>query len=98
MDAIGVRYAFDVRPASSFNINSCGFPDGNIQMFQPRFVKRIAPQTMYIGALSIGPYWLEMWYCCHLPDGELPAALLPHLSGSATLLIGRDNLDIACFA
>ena len=64
-------------------------------MSQPRFVKRIAPQTMYVGRSPLVPI---DWGGRHTPDGELPAALLPHLSGSAILLIGQDYLSIASFA
>ena len=46
---------FDVRPACLFNINSCGFLDGNIKKSQPCFVKRFAPQTMDIGRYPLDP-------------------------------------------
>ena len=41
-----------------------------------------------------------MWGVLHwfLLTGEVPAALLPHLSRSAILLIGQDHLSIASFA
>ena len=44
---------------------------GNIEMSQPRSVKRIAPQTMYVGRSPLVPIG---WGGRHPPDGELPAA------------------------
>ena len=64
-------------------------------MSQPRLSNVLRRRRCMLGRSPLVP---TDWECGDLLGGELPVALLPHLSGSATLLIGQHNLSIASFA